>query len=104
MAARTPFERTLVARIAAAERWSRTGDRAAALAPARAGMMARFEREVDPDGVLDPADRARRAESAKSAHYARLALKSAQARRARARAAELDAEVAADLDALGGAA
>jgi hypothetical protein len=43
--------------------------------------MSKFERDVDPEGVLDPAERARRGESARKAHYARLALRSAQARR-----------------------
>ena len=52
----------------------------------RAGRVAfldRFEREVDPDGVLDITERQRRAEHAKKAHFARLALASARARRAR---------------------
>jgi hypothetical protein len=43
-------------------------------------MMARFEREVDPDGILTPQERAKRAENAKSAYFKRLALKSARAR------------------------
>jgi hypothetical protein len=42
--------------------------------------MARFEREVDPDGVLTLAERAKRAEHAKKAYFQRLALKSASAR------------------------
>lgn len=45
--------------------------------------MAKFEREVDPDGILTPAERTRRAESARKAYFARLALKSATARRRR---------------------
>jgi len=49
-------------------------------APARAAFLSRFEREVDPDGVLPEAERLRRAESARKAHFARLALKSARAR------------------------
>ena len=49
--------------------------------PARDAFLARFEREVDPDGLLDPAERARRAEAAKRAHMSRLALASARARR-----------------------
>ncbi len=53
-------------------------------APARAAFMARWERDVDPDGVLEPAERARRAEHAKKAYFASLALKSAKARRKRA--------------------
>ncbi len=46
--------------------------------------MSRWEREVDPEGVLTPEDRARRAEHAKQAYFLRLALRSAQARRAKA--------------------
>jgi hypothetical protein len=49
--------------------------------PARAAFASRFEREVDPDGILIPAERARRAEHARKAYFTRLALKSAQARR-----------------------
>lgn len=77
----TPSERTLRARLAAHESWARTGDRATRTAAGTAAFLARFEREVDPDGVLDPADRARRAESARRAYFTRLAFKSAQARR-----------------------
>ncbi len=40
----------------------------------------RFEKQVDPEGVLDPKERARRAEHARKAHSLGLALKSAQAR------------------------
>jgi len=43
--------------------------------------VAKFEREVDPDGVLDPVDRARRAEHLRQAYYARLTLKSTASRR-----------------------
>jgi hypothetical protein len=74
----------LRARLAALDSWAQTPDRAARTAPARAGLLARFEREVDPDGVLLPAERAKRAESARRAFYARLALASAAARRRRA--------------------
>ncbi|MFN0145935.1 MAG: hypothetical protein ACKVT1_05445 [Dehalococcoidia bacterium] len=52
-------------------------------ARARAGFDQRFELEVDPDGLLAPAERARRAGLAKRAYFARLAMKSAQARRQR---------------------
>jgi hypothetical protein len=54
--------------------------------------MARFERQVDPDHVLPPQERAWRAEHARKAHFARLALASARARR---RARELTADAAA---------
>ena len=50
-------------------------------AHARAVFLARFEAEVDPDGVLDPCERQRRALAARRAYFARLALRSAQARR-----------------------
>lgn len=48
--------------------------------PARTAFAARFEREVDPLGVLAPAERALRAEAAMRAHMLRLAERSADAR------------------------
>lgn len=81
MSARTPEDRALVARIAAHQSWANTADPAARTAPARKAALDRFEREVDPDGVLPAAERARRAEHARKAYFTRLALKSAQARR-----------------------
>ena len=71
------------ARIAAHLSWAKTSDPAARTKPARDAMLARFEREVDPDGVLDLDERKRRTESAKRAHFSALALKSAQSRRRR---------------------
>ncbi|HET9255759.1 MAG TPA: hypothetical protein VFO16_11215 [Pseudonocardiaceae bacterium] len=50
--------------------------------------LARFEREADPDGVLEPAERARRAQAARRAHMQRLALASSKARHARKAAGE----------------
>lgn len=76
-------ERSLRAQIAAHESWARTPDRAARTAAARRAMWDKFEREVDPHNELTPAERAKRAENARKAHYARLALKSARARRRR---------------------
>lgn len=78
----TPGERTLRSRLAAHTLHAH-GDSNAIAARARAGFLARFEREVDPDGVLSEAERAKRAEHARRAYFARLALKSARARRAR---------------------
>jgi hypothetical protein len=49
-------------------------------------MLARFEREADPDGVLSDAERARRASHLRRAYFATLALKSAKARRQRSAA------------------
>jgi hypothetical protein len=82
-------EATLRARIAAHESWARTENRTARTAPARAAMQAKFEKMVDPNGELLPAERARRAENARKAYYARLALKSAKARRRRSEVAEI---------------
>jgi hypothetical protein len=82
----TPEQRSLRARIASHASWAKTEDPRARTAPARSAFFDRFEREVDPDGVLDPADRRRRAEHARKAHMQRLALKSARARRSRAQA------------------
>ncbi|WP_202948527.1 hypothetical protein [Nitrolancea hollandica] len=55
-------------------------------AKARETFLARFEREVDPEGVLPEAERLRRAEAARKAYFSRLAYQSAKARRARAAA------------------
>ncbi len=66
--------RSLIARVAASERWAREPDRTKATAAARRGLEARFEREVDPDGVLPPDELAKRVKSAKTAYYSRLAL------------------------------
>jgi hypothetical protein len=73
-------DRTLIARIAAAERWGREPDRASATAPARAGLWARFEREADPERVLAPDERHRRAESLFKAHMMRMSRAAAAAR------------------------
>ena len=72
------------AQIAAHESWAHTPDRSSRTAPARQAFNDRFEQQVDPDGKLTPAERAKRAEHAKRAYFLRLALKSAKTRRARA--------------------
>ena len=79
----SPAEKSLRGHIAVHESWARTTDRPARTANARKAALDRFEREVDPEGVLLPAERAIRAEHARKAYFARLALKSAQARRNR---------------------
>lgn len=79
----SPAERALRARIAAHTSWAKTTDRKAQAAPGRAAWIDRFEKQVDPDGVLNPEERARRADQAMRAHMARLALKSAKVRRLR---------------------
>ena len=62
------------ARVAAAGRTGST-------APLRAGFLRKFELEADPDDTLDPAERRWRAEQLLKQHMARLARKSATARR-----------------------
>lgn len=82
MPAHDPAERRLRAQLAANTRWSRE-DPAEQGRILRAGLDAKFLRDVDPDGVLPEAERVRRAECAKRAHFQRMALASAKARRAR---------------------
>lgn len=76
-------DRSQIGRLGAHTRWAMTEDRTAATQPARDALMRKFEDQVDPGRVLAPQERARRAESAKRAHFQRMALKSAQARRAK---------------------
>src|SRR5581483_10615550 len=76
----TSKEASMRGRIGAHASWANTADRAARTQPARDAFHLRFEREVDPDGVLDPAERARRAEHAEKAYMARMSLKAAQAK------------------------
>ncbi len=78
----TPAERSMRARIAAHSLHAQRDSRELT-APARKAFADSFERKVDPDGVLEPAERRRRAEHARKAHYTAMALKSAQVRRRR---------------------
>lgn len=63
------------ARLAANESWARTRDRSARTSAARAGLMARFEREARERLGPDASDRqiAEAADSAKKVYYQRLA-------------------------------
>jgi hypothetical protein len=76
-------DRHLIAVLGAHASWAKTEDPTERTRPAREAFDARFEREVDPGGRLPEAERKRRAASARKAHFARMALKSAQARRAK---------------------
>jgi hypothetical protein len=78
----SPAERSLRARLAAYAMHAQHDTRRTS-ANGRAAFLARFEREVDPDGRLDPQERYRRAEQARHAYFARLALAAAKARRAK---------------------
>jgi hypothetical protein len=68
-----------VGRLGAHVSWANTTDRSARTAPGRAAMDAKFLAEADGDPV--------RAEHLRKAHYIRMALKSAEARRAKRGAA-----------------
>jgi hypothetical protein len=91
-------ERKLLAQIRAHESWAQTEDRSARTANGRKAFNDRFLQQVDPDGKLSDAERARRAENLRKAYFQRLALKSVQSRRkakeARAQADRLDREAA----------
>lgn len=82
---RTPAQRSMAARIAANERWSRktTSERVDATAKARAARMDRYERQVDPDGQLDPAERRVLADNAMRAAMSRMALAGAKKRQSK---------------------
>jgi hypothetical protein len=80
---RSTADRSLIARIAAAERWGRVQDRAAATLPARQGLRAKFARVVDPDGVLEPDELERRVDSLMRAHMLRMSLAAQKARKGR---------------------
>ncbi len=72
---------------AAHKSWAQTEDRTARTAPARKAAMDRFAQQVDPDGTLAPAERAKRAAHARRAYMLDLAARSAEVRRERARGA-----------------
>lgn len=76
----SPEDRVLSARLAAHALHSKYDSRELT-APGRKAFLERFEKEVDPEGVLEPAERRRRAEHAKKAHFYRMALLSSRARR-----------------------
>jgi hypothetical protein len=76
-----PQQRMRRARIAAHASWANTADRQGRTGPATAAFLARFERQVDPLGVLEPEIRATMAEHARRAYMLQLAEKSAKARR-----------------------
>ena len=79
-AATSAHDRSQRARVAALKRWAFT-DGGSGTAPARAAFDARFERLVDPEGVLDPRVRAERVKRARKAHFLEMAMRSAEVRR-----------------------
>ena len=72
----TPEQRTMRARCAAhaMHAQGKTNTK-----PATDASAARFEREVDPDGVLPPDERARRVEHARKAYMVGLAFRASKA-------------------------
>ena len=78
----TAEQRILRARLAAYAMHARNDVRVTTKA-AREAFLARFEREVDPEGQLPLRERARRAEAARKAYFTRLAFQSSKARRRR---------------------
>jgi hypothetical protein len=68
-------ERRLRLQIHALDSWARTADRSARTLPARQAAWDRFEKQVDPEGKLPPAQRAAMAECVRKAHLKRMALR-----------------------------
>jgi hypothetical protein len=79
MAPKKDPQRVLLGRLGAYTLHSRY-DSHELVKPARKAFESKFEREVDPEGVLPRDERLRRAEMARKAHFARLAYLSAKAR------------------------
>jgi len=75
-------ERSLRARLAAYALHAQRDPRETT-ANGRAAFLARFDREVDPEGLLEPDERRRRAEQARRAYFARLSLAAIKARQAK---------------------
>jgi len=75
----TPEQPRLRAQIGAYRLHAKYDSRELAL-PARRALLARFEREVDPEGALPVAARMRRAECARKTYFKALALKDSVSR------------------------
>ncbi|MEV0458981.1 hypothetical protein [Catellatospora methionotrophica] len=79
----TAAQRRRRARTAVHTSWANTADRTARTAPARQAFRAKFERQVDPDGVLPDAERADRVQHAIKAYMLQLAERSIRSRRSK---------------------
>lgn len=64
--------------------WANTEDRTQRTAPGRAGMLRKFEDQVDPERTLTPEERAKRGEAAREAFYTRFSMRPVKAQRERA--------------------
>ena len=78
----TPSERSLRARLAAHALHAQYDSRELTR-PGRDKFEQRFIEEVDPERMLPEAERQRRVDHARKAYFTRLAMKSAQARKAK---------------------
>lgn len=85
---------SMLGKIGAHSKWAQTVDRTAATAPARAAFEAKFLDAAGGDPI--------KAAHLRKAHFARLAFKSAQARRKSREAAAAAEAAEAELGALGG--
>jgi hypothetical protein len=85
-------ERRLRARKASLTAWQNTVDRSARGRHANAGLMAKFAREIDPDGTMDPKERAAKVKTRHAKHIADMQWAAVQARRAKAEKRRQDAE------------
>jgi hypothetical protein len=74
------MSRSDAASVAANTRWAFEPDRQAATAKATAGFLAKFEKEVDPEGLLAPDERTKRAKNLMRAHMARIRAKRRRSR------------------------
>lgn len=90
----TDSERSQLGKMAAHSSWANTENRTARTAPAREALDAKFLEQAEGDPV--------RAAHLRKAHFARLALKSAQARRRSRELTESATAAEAELEALGG--
>jgi hypothetical protein len=83
MSTLTPAERSLRASLAAHTRWANTptAERRRQADRGHAALLAKFAREVDPDGTMTPEERDKLARNRYAAHMKRLALASSRARR-----------------------
>jgi hypothetical protein len=91
----SPAQRALRSRAAAHALHAQGGTSTTA---GTAAFLARFERQVDPDGSLPAEERARRAEHALKAHMAGLALRASRARSNARRCRQVAAARAAGRD------
>jgi hypothetical protein len=76
----TRAQRQLRARQGAYVSWANTSDPTSRTEPARRAFLARFARQIDPDGQLTEAERQRRAAAAMKAYFTSLALRSSMSR------------------------